>query len=165
MPRSNRMATPRVPQALLCVLLGLLLGGCAALLPRDPLHVDLVGLEPLPGQGMEMRLAVVLRVQNPNDQPLDFDGVALELDINDQPLASGVSDQRGQVPRYGEALVRIPVSISAFSAIRQAWAAAGYRQGQGLPYSLRGKLAGGLFGGARFSDSGTLNWPQPLPAP
>ncbi|MWV15679.1 water stress/hypersensitive response domain-containing protein [Pseudomonas sp. L-22-4S-12] len=159
------MATPRVPQALLCVLLGLLLGGCAALLPRDPLHVDLVGLEPLPGQGMEMRLAVVLRVQNPNDQPLDFDGAALELDINDQPLASGVSDQRGQVPRYGEALVRIPVSISAFSAMRQAWAAAGHRQGQGLPYSLRGKLAGGLFGGTRFSDSGTLNWPQPLPAP
>lgn len=165
MPGSKRLAIPRVPQALLCALLGLLLGGCAALLPRDPLHIDLVGLEPLPGQGMEMRLAVVLRVQNPNDQPLDFDGVALELDINDQPLASGVSDQRGQVPRFGEALVRIPVSISAFSAMRQAWAAAGYRQGRGLPYSLRGKLAGGLFGGARFSASGTLDWPQPLPAP
>jgi hypothetical protein len=29
---------------------------------------------------------------------------------------------------------------------------------------LRGKLADGLFGTRRFSDSGTLNWPQP-PSP
>ena len=163
MPIANRIVTPRLLQILLCALLGLLLAGCTTLIPRDPLHIDLVGLEPLASQGLEVRVAVVLRVQNPNEQPLDFNGVALELDINDQLLASGVSDQHGQVPRFGEALIRVPLSISAFSVLRQAWAAAGYRQDQGLPYALRGKLGGGLFGTVRFSDSGTLDWPPPTP--
>lgn len=141
------------------------LAACTSLTPRDPLRIDLVGLEPLPSQDMEMRLAVVLRVQNPNDAPIDYDGLSVELDINHQPLASGVSNQSGQIPRFGEALLRIPVGISAFAALRQAWAAAGYQQGQGLPYELRGKLGGGLFGSSRFSNAGTLNWPQPITAP
>lgn len=141
------------------------LTACSSLTPRDPLRIDLVGLEPLPGQDMEVRLSVVLRVQNPNDTPIDYDGLSVELDINNQPLASGVSDQSGQVPRFGESVLRIPVGISAFAALHQAWAAAGYQQGQGLPYELRGKLGGGLFGTSRFSTAGTLNWPQPGTAP
>lgn len=136
--------------------------GCASLLDQDPLRVDLAGLEPLPGQELEMRFAVKLRVQNPNDHAIDFDGVALDIDINGQPLASGVSDQRGSVPRFGETLVTVPLSISAFSAVRQAWGAANYQPGQGLPYRLTGKLAGGLFGTHRFNDSGTLTWPEPV---
>jgi LEA14-like dessication related protein len=143
------------------LLIAIALSSCASLAPRDPLRIDLVGLEPLPAQGMEMRFAVVLRVQNPNDAAIDYDGLALQLDVNDQPLASGVSDQSGQVPRYGEALLRIPLTISAFSVLRQAWAASGYPNGRGLPFELRGKLGGGLLGTTRFSDAGTLNWPQP----
>jgi LEA14-like dessication related protein len=138
------------------------LAACASL--RDPLRIDLVGLEPLPGQELEMRFALKLRVQNPNDAPFDYNGVALELAVNGQPLASGVSDQRGQVPRFGETLLSVPVSISAFSAIRQAWGAAGYRPDRGLPYELSGKLAGGLFGTMRFKDQGVLNWPEPSTA-
>lgn len=143
------------------LLIAIALSSCASLAPRDPLRIDLVGLEPLPAQGMEMRFAVVLRVQNPNDAAIDYDGLALQLDVNNQPLASGVSDQSGQVPRYGEALLRIPLTISAFSVLRQAWAASGYPNGRGLPYELRGKLGGGLLGTTRFSDAGTLNRPLP----
>lgn len=150
---------------LLALLATLILAGCASLTPNDPLRIDLVGLEPLPAQGMEMRFAVVLRVQNPNDSVIDYDGLSLELDVNHQPLASGVSDASGQVPRFGEALLKVPVTISAFSVMRQAWAAAGYQQGRNLPYELRGKLGGGLFGSARFSSAGTLNWPQPAGKP
>lgn len=137
---------------------------CASLTPRDPLHIDLVGLEPLPGEGLEMRFAVKLRVQNPNESAIDFNGVSLQLDINDQPLARGVSDQQGQVPRFGEAIIRVPVTISAYSVLRQAWGASGHQPGQSLPYQLRGKLADGLFGTRRFSDSGQLKWPPAQPA-
>jgi LEA14-like dessication related protein len=144
------------------LLLGLLLSlaACSSLVPRDPLHIELVDIQPLPGEGLEARFMLVLRVQNPNDNPIEFDGVALELQVNQQPLLSGVSAQRGQVPRYGEALLSVPVSLSVHAALRQAWAAAGYQSSQGLPYELRGKLANGLFGTRRFSDLGTLNWPQ-----
>lgn len=152
-------------RALLYSLLAFSLAACSSLGLRDPLRIDLVGLEPLAGEGLEMRFAVKLRVLNPNDAAIDYNGVALDLAVNGQPLASGVSDQRGQVPRFGEALISVPVSISAFSAMRQAWGAAGYKPGQGLPYELHGKLAGGLFGTSRFTDSGTLNWPEPAAVP
>ena len=140
------------------------LAGCSTLAPRDPLRIQLVGIEPLQGEELEVRFAVKLRVQNPNDKPIDFDGIALELEVNRQPLLSGVSNQSGQVPRYGESVLRIPLSLSAYAALRQAWGMAGYQDGKGLPYELRGKLANGLFSTWRFNDRGTLNWPQ-RPAP
>ncbi|MGH8353419.1 MAG: LEA type 2 family protein [Pseudomonas sp.] len=146
-------------------LLALSLLACSSLNQRDPLHIDLVGLEPLPGQGLEIRFAAKLRVQNPNDEAIDYNGVALELEVNGQPLASGVSDQRGQVPRFGETLLSVPVTISAFSVVRQTWGMAGFAPGRGLPYRLRGKLAGGPLGTARFTDQGVLNWPEPLKTP
>ncbi|MEQ9728613.1 LEA type 2 family protein [Pseudomonas sp. WHRI 8822A] len=140
------------------------LAGCASWSSRDPLHIDLVGLEPLPSEGLEARFAVKLRVQNPNENAIDFNGIALALDINDQPLARGVSDQRGQVPRFGEKVISVPVTISAYSVLRQAWGASTHQPGQSLPYQLRGKFAGGLFGTQRFSDSGQLTWPPTQPA-
>src|SRR5690606_13655417 len=112
---------------------------CSSLSPRDPLQINLVGIEPLPGQGLEVRFAVKLRVQNPNEQAIDFNGIALTLEANGQPLASGVSDQSGQVPRFGEALISVPLSISAFSVVRQTWGLAAHTPGQGVPYVLRGK--------------------------
>lgn len=157
------MQSIRLVRILLLSLMLASLAACSTFAPRDPLHIDLVGLEPLPGEGLEMRFAVKLRIQNPNDQAVAYNGIALQLEINNQPLASGVSDQRGQVPRFGEALISVPVTISAYSAMRQAWGVAGYTPGLGLPYELSGKLAGGLFGSARFTDSGTLKWPEPRP--
>jgi LEA14-like dessication related protein len=142
-------------------LLVLTLTACSSLIPREPPLINLAGIEPLPSQGLELRFALQLRIQNPNDQAIDFNGIALDLAVNNQPLASGVSDQSGQVPRFGEVVISVPVSISAFSIMRQAWAAEGYKSAAGLPYSLHGKLAAGLFGGAEFNDSGTLNWPTP----
>lgn len=140
----------------------LALGACASLFgQRDPLRIDLVGLEPLAGQGMEARFTVKLRVQNPNEDAIDYNGIALDLSVNGQPLASGVSDVSGQVPRFGEKVITVPVTISAFSAIRQAWGLSGGPPRQGMPYEINGKLAGGLFGTVRFNDKGVLNWPEP----
>ena len=58
-------------RTLLGALLLLSLGACSSFTTRDPLRIDMAGLEPLPGQGMELRLNVVLRVQNPNDSPIN----------------------------------------------------------------------------------------------
>ena len=150
---------------LLGALLVLGLAGCASLTHREPVRINVVGLEPIPGEGMEMRFKVKLRVQNPNDTAIDFDGLALDLDLNGRPFASGVSDRTGSVARFGEALIEIPVSVSAIAVVRQAL---GVIEGDGkaeVPYALRGRLAGGLLGGMRFSDSGTLKLPDPLKTP
>ncbi|MBU1331783.1 MAG: LEA type 2 family protein [Gammaproteobacteria bacterium] len=157
------MPLTRLLRPLLAAALLASLAACSTFANRDPLHIDLVGLEPLPGEGLEVRFAVKLRIQNPNEGSIDYSGVALQLDVNDQPLARGVSDQQGSVPRFGEALISVPVTISAYSAMRQAWGASAYQAGQSVPFVVRGKLASGLFGTVRFSDSGTLDWPAGAP--
>ncbi len=148
-------------------LVSLVLTGCASLVHREPVRINVVGLEPIPGEGMEMRFKVKLRVQNPNESAIDFDGLALDLDLNGRPFASGVSDRAGSVPRFGEALIEIPVSVSAIAVVRQALGVIeGVDGGKAeVPYALRGRLAGGLLGGMRFSDSGTLKLPEPLKNP
>ncbi|MBP6096365.1 MAG: LEA type 2 family protein [Methyloversatilis sp.] len=135
------------------------LGGCAGLASRDPVRINLVGLEPLQGEGFELRFAVRLRVQNPNDSAIDYDGVALELDVNDKSFATGVSDMKGSVPRFGESVISVPVTVSAIAALRQALGLAEGASLKNLPFVLRGKLAGGPFGTLRFSEEGRLSLP------
>ncbi len=148
---------------LLAALTSLLLGACAALPGRDPLRVDVAGIEPIEGQGLELRLAVKLRVQNPNEEAVEYDGAALDLEVNGKSLAYGVSDQRGSVPRYGERVLVVPVSISAINAVRQALLLADGTTRESVPYVLRGKLAGGPFGAARFVQEGAIGINALLP--
>ncbi|MGE0315210.1 MAG: LEA type 2 family protein [Lautropia sp.] len=156
----NRMLLlPRIAVLMLisCV------AGCAAFTATDAPVVKVAGLEPLASEGLELRFALKMRVQNPNDAPIDFDGVAVELDLDGRGLASGVSNQAGQVPRYGEQVLTVPVSISALTALRQLLARVGSADrdlaGGAISYSLRGKLgaAGGGAGAVRFVDQGELN--------
>lgn len=137
----------------------LALAACALFPNRDPLNINVVGIDPLPGQGLEVRMAVRLRLQNPNETTIEYSGVALELDVNDRLLASGVSDQQGSIGRFSEAVLVVPVSVSAFAALRQAVGLTETGRLDDLPYTLRGKLAGGVFGTMRFEDSGTLSLP------
>ncbi len=140
------------------------LAGCAALGVREPVEVSVVGIDPLPGQGMEGRFLVTLRVQNPNEQPIDFDGVAIELDVRGSRFATGVSDERGIVPRFGESVIRVPVSVPVSALVRQALSlAAGGRVR--ADYRLRGRLAGPGFGGVRFDSAGELTLPPGLAGP
>jgi LEA14-like dessication related protein len=138
------------------LLAAFVLAGCAALQPNDPLRVEVVGIEPAESQGLELRLAIKLRLQNPNEGAVSYDGTALELDVNGKTLATGVSDQKGSVPRYGESILVVPVSISAMNAVRQALVFADGKPRDELPYVLRGKLAGGAFGTVRFTKEGSI---------
>ncbi|RCL28393.1 hypothetical protein C6A77_07230 [Pseudomonas sp. AFG_SD02_1510_Pfu_092] len=144
----------------LILLLACGLGACTLLQARDPVNISVIGIEPLPGQELELRMAVKMRVQNPNETPIDYNGIAVKLDVNGQPLAAGVSDQQGHIGRYGEAVIVVPVSITAFSFLRQAYGLGRVDSLQGLPYVLRGKLAGGLLGTVRFTDEGKLDLPK-----
>ena len=151
----------------LCLALTMLLGlsACALFQGRDPVNISVIGVDPLPGQGLELRMAVKLRVQNPNESTIDYNGIALNLEVNGQPLAAGVSNQSGSIERFSEGVLVVPVSITAFSMLRQAVGMGQLQKLDGLPYVLEGKLAGGVFGTMRFSDSGRLNLPQVTTAP
>ena len=144
----------------------LALAGCAGFGFREPVSVVVVGVEPIPGESMEARFALKLRVQNPNEQPLEFDGIHVELDVRGSRLASGVSAQRGTVARFGETVVTVPMSVSVVGILRQAVDLATSQRVR-TDYAMRGRLAGpGLgFGGARFESKGELQLPKGLLEP
>lgn len=138
------------------------IGGCASLQQSESIDVILAGVEPLEGEGLELRMLIKLRVQNPNDMPLAFNGVAVQMDVQGKRFASGVSDTVGSVPRFGETVVSVPVSISVLRIARQAYDAITKETGGKLAYELSGKLAGPAFGSKGFSSKGELTLPAEL---
>ncbi len=140
----------------------LLLAGCASLGGAEALRVTLAGVESLPGQGMEVRMAVKLRVQNPNDAPVSFNGVSVTLELRGMDFASGVSDVSGAVPRFGETVLTVPVTVSAYAVARQVISLASGDNPK-IEFVARGKLSDGSFGGARFESKGSFDLPAGFP--
>jgi LEA14-like dessication related protein len=150
---------------LLVALFASTLGACASLQVGDPVRVTVAGLESLPGQGLELRMLVKLRIQNPNDAPIEYDGVSLQLDVMERPFATGVSAARGSVPRFGEAIIDVPVTVSVVSLARQAFGMVDGKPGQKLVYELNGKLNSPAFRSLRFRSQGELGLPNLAPKP
>jgi len=140
----------------------LLFGGCASLQGRDPIQVIIAGVEPLQGAGLELRMLVKLRIQNPNDLPLDFNGVSVQMDVQGKRFATGVSDAGGTVPRFGETIVDVPVSISVFRIARQAIGVMTDEYRGKIAYEMTGKLAGPAFNSLRFKSNGELTLPAEI---
>jgi LEA14-like dessication related protein len=141
----------------LALLLVAALSACAAL-GVERLRVNVAGIESLSSEGLEARFALKLRVQNPNDIALDYDGIALDLSVNGAPFASGVSNAKGSVPRFGETVITVPITVSALSVVRQALSFTRNPPKEGVPYELKGRLAGTGLGSLRFESSGTLRF-------
>ena len=149
----------RSQPAFLAIFAVALLGACAVAPTRDPLQVTVAGIESLPGEGLELRLLVKLRVQNPNDAPLEYDGVYVKLDVLDNTFATGVSGERGSVPRYGETVIGVPVTVSALRMATYALRMLDGKPIDKINYKLDGKLDGVGFGSTRFQSQGELTLP------
>jgi len=132
----------------------LTLGACASVQHHDPVQVTVADIESLPAEGFELRMMVKLRVQNPNDAPIEYDGVYVKLDVLDKTFATGVSDEHGTIPRFGEAIIGVPVTASMLHMVVNAL---GTLEGQPIDkikYKLDGKLSGPAFGSMRFQAQG-----------
>lgn len=148
---------------LVCLAFGmLLLSGCASLQGREPVEVILVGVEPLQGEGLELRMLVKLRIQNPNDMALDFNGVSVEMDVQGKRFATGVSNAAGSVPRYGETIVAVPVSVSVLRIVRQVMGVVTDEYQGKLAYEMTGKLAGPAFNSMHFKSNGEFTLPAEI---
>ena len=137
----------------------LALAACQTLPHQDPVQVTVSGVEPLEGQGLELRLLVKLRVQNPNEAPIDYNGVYVKLEVQGKTFATGVSDEHGTVPGFGESVVSVPVTASAMNMVRQVMGAMGGQAPDKITYQLSGKLNGSAFSTVRFQSQGDLSLP------
>jgi LEA14-like dessication related protein len=139
--------------AALTTLVAIALVGCAS---REPLKVSLAGVEPLKGAGMEARFLARLRVQNPNDAPIVYDGLSVDVELKGRSFASGVSDAKGEVARFGESLIELPITMPGSAIVRQVL---GFITGDRGPmtYRVRGFLNTGTFGRVPFDSTGEID--------
>ena len=127
--------------------------------------VYLLSVERLPGEPLERRFELQVRIQNPNPKPIDFKGLSLTLDLNNRTVGTGVADVAGLVPAHGETLLKVPVNVSApFETLQMLGLTDKLPRGE-LPYTLKGRLTGGtlervLGTEARFESTGSVRWPR-----
>ena len=145
---------------LLSALFIALISGCAnlPLADFDEPQVELMGLEPLPSQGMEARFLVKLRIVNPNSVPLEIDGMAYDLYLRDNKVFSGVSNEGLSVDAYGESTAELEVAAGVFGSLSLIRDVLSNPPADGMPYRLNAKLSRSGIGGAiRVTKEGTLN--------
>jgi len=150
-------------RTLLVAMATLALGACASLPKKDPLQVTVAGVEALSGEGMELRLLVKLRVQNPNQAPLEYRGAYLKFDVLDKTFATGVSSEPGTIPGFGEAVVAVPVTVSVLRMVRQVVGLLDGEPVDKIRYEMSGKLDGGAFSTERFEAKGEFELPTSQP--
>lgn len=134
--------------------------GCASLGGKDPLQVTVAGIEPMPekGEGLELRLLVKLRVQNPNTAAVSYDGAYVKLEVQGRTFATGVSDAGGAIPGFSEAVVEVPVTVSMLRMVRNVLGMKDEAAAERIRYSMSGKL-----GYHRFKADGEFSLTPPAP--
>jgi LEA14-like dessication related protein len=139
-----------------------ILSACAVVRGIDPVRVQVVDVQPLPGEGLELRFLCKLRVQNPNDMPITYDGIYLELEVRGSTFATGISNASGTVPRYGEVVLSVPIAASALHFARQVMSFFMSGDRGRIDYVLRGKINGPVFSAVRFASKGEITLPSEM---
>jgi LEA14-like dessication related protein len=152
--------TTHALRVLLSAFVLLMFGACASLPQKDPLQVTVAGIEPLQGEGMELRMMVKLRVQNPNDETIEYNGASVQVDVLNKTFATGVSDESGTVPRFGEAIVKVPVTVSVLRMVRQVLGVMDGKPVEKISYEMTGKLSGPGYKSYRFETEGDFEIPK-----
>ena len=145
-------------KGLLALLCSISLNACAAFSMQEPLNVTIADLKPIEVGVLEQRYALKVRLLNPNDVEIVFDGVVFDLEINDTPFAKGVSNQSSVIPRFGEAVI----DVQAVSGLQNIlWQINELLKGERttLTYRIKGRLHSGGFGFTRFDSSGQIAIP------
>lgn len=133
----RRLSFPKVPITLAILLL--LLTACATLptQPLKPLEVTPVDLHLSGGGLFAQNVNLTLKVENPNPFPLAIEGVETGLWVNEQPLATGVTQVEVQLPQYGQQIVKVEATVRTLALLRGI-ARLGFEKP--LTYRLRGQL-------------------------
>jgi len=117
------------------------LAGCAALPPgMEPPSVTISDFGVGSASLFEQQFNLKLRIQNPNPQELRIDGMAFELEINDQPFAAGVGDQVVTVPRFGSGFMQVE-AVSSLGGVLRQFGVLTHGDKPGFRYRIKGSLS------------------------
>lgn len=151
--RSSAVPLQRVIQAAILGVAVALLSACGVGSDVRPPQVAVEDVRPVGGGLFSQQVRLDLRVTNPNDFDLDVTGLRANLDVNDQPFASGVSNQRVTIPRLDSRRVSLEATASTFDLARQVF---NIGQVSDLTYKLDGTVFLAGFGqkSADFTQKG-----------
>jgi len=79
--------------------------------------------------------------------------------VSGKTLATGVSNASGSVPRFGEAVIGVPVTASAFRMLGHAFNMIQSSGSGSIKYEMSGKLNTPGFTSTHFQTRGEFNMP------
>jgi LEA14-like dessication related protein len=142
------------------IALVLLLFGCAALYQSmERPRINIANVMPRDIKLFEQVFDLELRIQNPNDTPLEVNGLAFELELNDKRFATGVSNQSLVIDRLSSNVIHVEAITTLVGFL---WQVAEYQQTKSprLSYRITGSVYSGSAGTKlHFDDSGEINIP------
>ena len=116
------------------------LSGCASMnLDYEEPSVELISFKALPASGFEQNFEIGLKLTNPNNFDLPFNGISYQLSVAGEELAHGVASNIPTVKAYGESRFVVPISASLFGGFKVIKALMS-SQGQDISYQLEAKL-------------------------
>ena len=140
------------------LLLAAAMTGCSGLPPgAQPPSVTIADFGIGNAGLFEQQFNLKLRIQNPNPEEFRVDGMAFDLELNEQAFARGVGNQTVTVPRYGSAFMPVEAVSTLGGLIKQFG-----RIAQGdkpvFKYRIKGSLS--IAGGARvpFDERGEFDF-------
>lgn len=152
----------RIAVRLHLLLLMLVIAGCATLSGLETPRVNISNITPQDMTLFEQKFLVQLRIQNPNDVPLEVKGMTFSLDLNGKSFATGLSNQQVTIPRFGSEVVEVEVFSGLTGILKQfqTFAAGGPPR---FTYRLRGKayLDKPASLTLPFDEQGEIELPQP----
>ena len=147
-----------------------LLAGCASLSGLEKPRVSLADLQLKDATLFSQTFRVGLRVENPNPFGVKLQAAEVNVDLNGQQFAQGLSSEGIELPGYGTSLVMVDVNTSMLGLVQQLLKLSA---NQRLPYEISGTLhlSHGLSLAVPFHQKGELDWsmlgagnPRPAPA-
>lgn len=147
---------------LMCLTAVLMLTACSSLRPKAPqVAIAGVGVEEIAAD--TQKLALRLKLTNPNDRELPIDALDFAVEVGGVRVATGASTKPVTLPRLGEATME----VSALTDLARLMKQVGELQKSGLdavPYRIAGTVRSPLAGdGAQpFTSRGEMRLPRLL---
>jgi LEA14-like dessication related protein len=128
----------------LCLLIAFSsLAGCSGLFRAlERPRINIANIRAREVKVFEQVFDLELRIQNPNDSPLEINGLAFEMEINDKRFATGVSNQNLTVDRLSSAVIHVEAITTLWGVLHQI---AEYQQTQmpRVTYRINGSIYSG----------------------
>jgi LEA14-like dessication related protein len=122
----------------------------------DPPKVSLESFKALPSEGAAPRFEIKLRIANPNKQALDIAGISYSVEILDQELVSGVTNDVPLIEGYTDEVVTLEAGLQLFQLVRLL-TSLGQKATDSLDYRFAAKVDfNGFIPTQRVEETGSI---------